>query len=801
MKIRQIIFLLISGLVFCLSANLLIQPDLEATSVKRNSPNLSQAYNFYWQGKYQSALAIWEQLLERENSLTTQAQIHSYLGVTYRQIQQLGSSVRHFQESIKIYRQIPEEKRHLAEVLTEIARTYHELGQWNHSRAPLEEALALAQDDLALKSLAYRTLGTTYWLKGDFEKAIEACEISRNLASVLGQRDAIVSSLNDLTNVLRSRRKQYLQQAKDAQAEGDEVESARYLFLAEQDRLAAVNAATRAVEISKRLENLSTVRAMLNLSELGKENYRAHALKILEKLPPSRTKAELLMKLASDHIALISQASDIAQAVGALGTQSFALLQLGKLYEKAGQYQQALEGALRGQWIAQQIGASDSLYRLQWLSARVYQKIGSTEKAITHYRGAIATLQKLRSEIASASPEVQLDTKTEVEPVYRELLSLLLNGSPSWRVLHDSVEVMRQLQFSELQSFFGDACLELRQAIVNSTPSEKGSNAAIIHTILLENLSYTILELPDGTIRVYPLAIAANQFREDLKTWRTELENSTVVPLGYRSLSEKLYNLLIRPMELDLIRASVEELVFINDGLLRNVPMAALHDGERFLIEKYPISMSLGLNLKFPVPSTDKKEASIFGLSVAVKDKELKKEFPPLPYVIPETLEVQRIFGGDRLLDANFTLRNFAWELQKELPIVHVATHGEFLGTLESTFLRAYDQPIKLRQLEEILAQRKEPIDLLTLSACRTASGNERAILGLAGLALRSGVRNVVASLWSVNDKATTELIVDFFRYLRQGKTKTQALQKAQLKQLAQESHPSRWATFMVIAS
>ncbi|NJO93968.1 MAG: CHAT domain-containing protein [Hydrococcus sp. RM1_1_31] len=475
------------------------------------------------------------------------------------------------------------------------------------------------------------------------------------------------------------------------------------------------------------------------------------------------------------------------------------MAQLGSVYEKAGKYQLALEVAAQGQWVAQQIGANDSLYPLQWLSGRIYRQMGKTSEAIANYRGAIASLQQLRSQIASASPDVQIDTKTEVEPIYRELLSLLLTGSPSPKILHNSVDIMQQLQFSELQSFFGDACLELRQAIGNSQNPFSNSKAAIIHTILLGDSNYTILKLPDGSIRAYPIAISEERLLQEIETWRFQLESSNIVRLEYRDLAEQLYNLLIRPMESDLLKSSVEELVFVNDGLLRNVPMAALHDGDRFLIEKYPISISLGLNLKPSSPSTYRKGASIFGLSVAVEDRELQKEFPPLPYVPAETLQVQKLVGGDRFLNKNFTSDNFASEIQKELPIVHLATHGEFGGRLESTFLKAYDKFISLPFLEEILAQRTEPIDLLTLSACQTAAGNERAILGLAGVALRSGVRNVMASLWSVEDKTTAELITDFYRYLESGLDKAQALQLAQIAQLEKDSYVTQWAAFVAI--
>jgi CHAT domain-containing protein len=800
-KVRHLLILFIVGLIFCSLVNLLPPSALLATEAERILPNLTQAYNYYWQGKYSAAIEIWERLLSSGKSESQNAQIHSYLGVAYRQAQQFGASVRHFQEAIKIYRSLSQEKERLAEVLVEIARTFNELGQSDRAIPALEEAIANSPDNVGLKAIAYRSLGTAYWLEGHIEEAVEAATAGRNLAMISGNGMEMVPALNDLTNILRSRSKWYQQQALEVEVEGDDIERDRLNFLAEQDRIAAIETATRAVEISKESANLSTVRAMLDLSELGESAYRERALAVLEKLPPSRTKAELLMELALDDLSLLNDAIAISETIGDKRTQSFALERLGRVYESLGQFRQAINPAERGLWIAGQIDALDSQYRLQWLSGRLYRQTGQKEKAIVAYRGAIASLQKLRSQIASASPDFQLDTKTEVEPVYRELLQLLLSDTSSPKILHDSVDIMRQLQFSQLQSFFGDACLELRQMRVNSQNSSPNTNAAIIHTILLNDSSYVILELPDGTIRAYPISIATESLRETIQTWRSQLENTRNVPLGYRELSEKLYDLLIRPIESDLVRAKVTELVFVNDGLLRNVPPAAFHDGKQFLIEKYPISVSLGLNLKTPVSKGDNRGASIFGLSVAVVDEKLQKEFPPLPYVVRETQEVSKIVGGDRFLDRNFTENNFEQEIQKDYPIIHIATHGEFAGRLESTFLRAYDERITLRQLEEVLARRKEPIDLLTLSACSTAAGNDRAILGLAGIALRSGVKNVVASLWSVDDKTTADLVADFYRYLEEGMNEAQALQKAQIAQLATVGDLSRWTAIVAISN
>lgn len=795
------------GLFICLTVNLTTLSSIKATNkqVFSNSLTPQQAATYYWQGKINSAIAGWENLLQNSTD-SEAATLHGYLGIAYRDIGQLGASVRHFREAINFYKNQDKRSSHLGQTLIELAKTYNELGQWKQSQPLLKEAIEKAETDknLLLKNLAYRSLCTAYWLEGNFDLAIESCEISRNLASILGQQEELVAALNDLTNVLLSRSKHYLEQAKAVEAEGQVNEQQRLEFLASTDRQGAVLATTKAVQLSQRQISLSAVRALINLNELrGDGSIRAQA--ILDKLPPSRSKAELLTLLAqqipSDKArATFKEAIATAETVGALKTQAFALMRLGIWYEKLGQYSQALETSEQGLWIAQRIGASESLYQLQWLHGRVYRTLKRKNEAIQAYRGAIATLQQLRSDIASASPQWQLNVRQEVEPVYRELLSLLLEKNRNRpKILKNSLDIFQQLQFSQLQSFFGDACLELRQASLDSQVSFP-NQAAIIHTIILADSTYTILELPNGGIYAYPIAIKSAQLEKEIKDWRQQLENRRI-PLGSLDLSERLYSLLVRPMESQLAQANPEELIFINDGLLRNIPPAALYDGKQFLIEKYPISLSLGISSPSVDSSTVERGASIFGLSVPVIDKALNSEFPPLPNVPTETLQVQKIVGGDRFLDKNFTWANFEAQMQKDYPIVHLATHGEFGGTLESTFLLAYDRKISLSKLEEFLAQRQMPINLLTLSACQTASGSENAILGLAGVALRSGVKNVLASLWAIEDKATSELIADFYRHLKKGMSKAKALQSAQITQLDKGSYITQWGAFVAIGN
>lgn len=352
------------------------------------------------------------------------------------------------------------------------------------------------------------------------------------------------------------------------------------------------------------------------------------------------------------------------------------------------------------------------------------------------------------------------------------------------------------MQLSELQSFFGDDCAAFVQTTSNQKEILADTNTAVINSIVLSEKLYLVLQLPNGTVQSYPITIDQLKLKSSIERWRSELENTASDE--YLELSRFFYNLFIRPMADTLKKQQPSTLVFINDGILRNVPMAALHDGQQFLIEKYPISYSLGFGFKPLNPIQPNLRSLIFGLSVEVPP------FSALPNVAIEAENVRNLIGGQKFLDRDFTEKSLQEQVRKDnYSLVHLATHGFFGGTAQSAFVQAFDRRISLIELEEILSRRTQALSLLTLSACETAAGNERSVLGLVGVAIRSGVNSTLGSLWAVQDKTAVELITDFYQYRQQGLNLAAALQKAQLNQIARRDlqHPSLWGALIPVTN
>jgi len=247
----------------------------------------------------------------------------------------------------------------------------------------------------------------------------------------------------------------------------------------------------------------------------------------------------------------------------------------------------------------------------------------------------------------------------------------------------------------------------------------------------------------------------------------------------------------------------VDTIVFVPDGPLRSIPMSALHDGERHLIEGYALAVAPGLRLVDPKPlALDDARMLLAGVSQPVQD------FQALPKVPEELRAVQELFNGESLLDAEFSPDSLETAIAVRRPtLLHVASHVVFTGQPETSFVLTHDSRLDLNQLASIIGRtrfRDDPLELLVLSACRTAVDDERAGLGLAGIAVRSGARSAVGSLWSLSDDAAFELVVDFYRHLRAPDTsRAQALRAAQLELMGDSafSHPFYWSPMLLVSN
>ena len=308
-----------------------------------------------------------------------------------------------------------------------------------------------------------------------------------------------------------------------------------------------------------------------------------------------------------------------------------------------------------------------------------------------------------------------------------------------------------------------------------------------------------------GRLASYRSTVDRDTLTAEVREFRRSLERRTT--REYIPHAQLLYDWLIGPIE-PFLEAGSESvtLVFVPDGPLRTIPFAALRDrkSKQFLIEKFPIAVTPSLTLTDPRPiEIGRVRLLAAGISEAVGG------YPELRSVETEIDAIREIYPGQTLLNGGFGVEKFQNEL-KNVPfgIVHIASHGEFGGDISDNYLLAYDGHVSMEQLSRFVGatrfRAEQPLELLTLSACESAAGDDRAALGLAGVALRAGARSALATLWSVNDRATAELVIEFYRQLHDPEhSRAEALQTAQVKMLSTRHyrHPSYWAPFLLINS
>jgi filamentous hemagglutinin family protein len=312
---------------------------------------------------------------------------------------------------------------------------------------------------------------------------------------------------------------------------------------------------------------------------------------------------------------------------------------------------------------------------------------------------------------------------------------------------------------------------------------------------------------------------------EVVNQMRHQVTDITSRPSDYLPPAQTMYQWLVAPLEPDLNALGIENLVFILDAGLRTVPLPALHDGQGFLVEKYSVGLMPSISL------TDTRYQDIKDAQVLAMGASKFTNQPPLPAVPKELSAIASLWSGKALLNKDFTLNNLKGQRrQQPFGIVHLATHASFQpGEPGNSYIQLSDTKLRLDQMRQ-LGWNNPPLQLLVLSACRTAEGSEEVELGFAGLAVQAGVKSALASLWYISDEGTMAMMVEFYKQLQQAPIKAEALRRAQVAMLKGEvkledgklvtskevlplspeltelgnqnlSHPKFWAAFTMIGN
>ncbi len=541
---------------------------------------------------------------------------------------------------------------------------------------------------------------------------------------------------------------------------------------------------------------------------------------------PRAGRAAQMLELADRSL---SEARDLARSGLDPGLQLESADALAQLYEASGRMAEALQldrAAIEQAQAFPPAQSEELLMRLEWRSGRLEKSLGHQSAATASYLRAAGYLADIRQDLPIEDDDGRSTYSSLLRPIFADLADLLLtdvdSALPAERkqrlsAVTDVVEVTRQ---SELQDFLGDRCSVSQGS--DARVLDPGAAAAVLYIAVLRDRVELILRL-GGEYEHHTTRVSRPELDQLVLTFRHDLLNSASE--SYREGATRLYQMLIQPFVPALAQSRIRNLVVVPDGSLRLVPFAAFYDGEHFLGQQYAVSSVVGLTLtnlerrsgvdsssllaglSEPGPVINKLAALRYGSRADTRggtaDSQTLKSDLALPGVRAEIRSISAISGNSMLLDGDFTLAKLRAQLATgRYNRLHIASHA-FLGdNARDSFLLAFDDVIRLDDLQGLISSPAHPsdIDLLTLSACDTAEGDERAPLGFAGAAIKAQARTVVGSLWAVNDAATTQFMQSFYRSLGTH-GKAEAIQAAQKTLIQSQSfaHPYYWAPFSLI--
>ncbi len=732
-------------------------------------------------------------------------------------------------------------------------------------------ALQIAREfsDRSGEVAALGSLGEAYRLTGKYDKAIATLEASLNITQASDLPVYRASVLNSLGNAYSSQAQLNEQLANSARLRGAENQADEFIEAATANYQTALGYLHESLELTRTQNDPSgQMRTLLNLIQLyyrpkasalpdttnEAEQALQNALTLFENLPDSRDKVYAAIDLAeleqpvtsSDSTSfpaqcpprklgdsqaerLLQKAVSIAQRLQDYRAQSFAFGKLSHLYECRQDYDKALDFTQQARLAADQnLRAKDSLYLWEWQAGRILKVQGKTSEAMAAYKRAIATLEGeggIRDNLLITERDLQFNFRDTISPLYREFAQLKLEHAESLPVdskeyqteLDAALDAIDSLKLAELQNYFGNDCtfaLFDRERVDDL----EGEDTVVFSSIILDDRTAILASLPNPQYQSNPDAERrlkkfqwidnSEKLREEIKNFRLEIQRFYDPTNPFLTPAQNLYNWIIRPFSADLDPAQIKTLVFIQDGLLRSMPMAALHDGQEFLVQNYAIATTPGLRLTSPQP-LDFQDLRTLALGLTEAATINGEEFKPLEYVANEVEQVTQLFpGSKKLLNEQFTRQSIEQELKQTVyPIIHIATHGQFGTIPEDSFLvTGNNEVITITELESDirrLSGGSETVELLALTACQTGIGDDRATLGMAGITVQAGVRSALASLWYVNDAFTQELVTQFYDNLRSPMSKAEALQEAQKSLINQNPniHPAQWAPFILIGN
>lgn len=740
---------------------------------------------------------------------TSKANLHAGKFDTAIELLQLAIDRNEVSEAFKI------------EYLIQIATANQALGKAEIANKTLQEAVTLAAERPEQRALIYSNLSDVNLALRQYTQAREYIDKSLQDLPYNAKPQVRATVLNSLGNVLTV--EAYCDQAIEKYQEALGLVKQEDALLQVRILINIVQTYAKNKQFAEAIKNLPQAYQLLN-GTIQPNYTTAFTLVSIGELA-QRIEQNTQSPLAAADIKVLHHLSynslkaalNIAERLDENRLISYATGYLGQLYEMEKRYPEALTLTRQAIFAAQSQVAQEVTYRWEWQLARIFRAQQQIDSAIKSYQQAVEDLKSANHELSIGYRNALQSFRDSVGPVYFELADLLLrkanqsqNAAEKQKWLVMARNTLESMKTAEIRDYFQDTCLGTDPAtkkmeLVSLTPK-----TAVIYPILLPDRVEILLNLTDE-IQQFIIPKDENTLKNEVNEFRLELETRNTQ--DFLPYAQHLYQWLIAPLIPTLQHHEIDTLIFVPDGVLRTIPLAALHDGKQFLVEKYALAIVPGMTLTYKprAISWDKAKILLSGLSEGVQID--TQSYLPLVNVEKEVETIHKLYPDTSkiLLNEEFTLKNFSDALTNEVfSVVHIASHGVFNSDPHRTFLLTHQGKLDMNGLEKLIQLNradKNSMDLLTMSACQTAVGDDQAALGLAGIALKAGAKSALATLWFVDDMATMELVIEFYRQMQLGKTeklsKAKALQNAQKLLLKQSryQHPIFWAPFLLVGN
>ncbi|MCP4699048.1 MAG: CHAT domain-containing protein [Gammaproteobacteria bacterium] len=519
---------------------------------------------------------------------------------------------------------------------------------------------------------------------------------------------------------------------------------------------------------------------------------------------------------------LLHQAVAIAEVHDNAKILSQAWGALGNLHEKAKRYAEAMRLTDQAIFFAQAAIAPEWLFRWSYQKGRLLKAQGKTEQAVKHYEQAIGMLGDSplldTGEVYCASGQTSF--YESFAPLFLDLADLYLqraNAVQDKRLLFRAREVIEALKRYELREYFRDACVDKYREQAGTFEDALDEKSAIIYPILLQDRMELLVQTRRD-IQSFSVNIQREAIEKKIHVFRGQLQDYPHEE--YLETARQLYEWLITPFR-PFLPEAIQTLVFVPEGPLRTIPMAALYDGKegRYLIQQYALAITPGLKLTFP--GRRKLTPGSVRVLLGATNKTLGFAMDEIAEILALYSDTKTLLINDNALvnidkagtpSLDFFFRDgLIQSVKNEYSLIHIASHAEFMENPQHSYIETHDSSLRFDELEKLLKNKnfyKEPVELLSLSACETAGGdnetNEKAALGLSGITVKAGVRSALGTLWETKDEAAYFLVKTFYTHLTSG-SKARALQAAQNKLLktpvTSYGHPYDWAPFVLVGN